>query len=297
MNKEKYYLGIDAGGSKSLLSLYSPQGVLVNEYKTQGGSLRLGAKKVYELLIPLILKLCDFASITTQQIQLGISIAGTELQQECQALEYLLQQHHFSYLKILSDAHSACLAAHQGKDGICVIIGTGIIAFQCYKNHTARAGGFGFPHDDVGSGAWLGMRALRYTFQALDQRIKPCFLTQHILNYFANDIESLITFANQANASQYAKLAPLVIEAHQNQNARAHLLLKQSAKQVETLLKALHKQTQIQLAFTLLGGISPFILPLISQNHLAHYQAPLDVPQKGVWYFLKNSNRNIKING
>lgn len=284
MNEKIHYIGIDAGGSKSIVSLYSSQGVLVNEYVTGGGSLRLGARAVYQTLFPLILKLSEQCEAPLHQIQLGISMAGTELQQEYQAFQALLQAHAFLNVIILSDAHGACLAAHQGQDGICIITGTGIIAWQCWQQKTARAGGFGFPHDDIGSGAWLGMRALRYTLQTLDQRKQACSLTHSILNYFSNDIETLLQFSNQARAADYAKLAPLVIEASTQHHPRAINLLKQSGKQIEILLDALYKQSHIRLPWALLGGLSEFILPFVSSSYLNYHQVARDVPQKGGWY-------------
>ena len=46
----------------------------------------------------------------------------------------------------------------------------GTVAFQIEGDKEYKVGGWGFPHGDEGSGAWLGLEAVRLTLHWLDGR-------------------------------------------------------------------------------------------------------------------------------
>src|SRR3984893_11225393 len=72
-----------------------------------------------------------------------------------------------------SDANVACLGAHRGRDGGIVVLGTGSIGFASVKGRELRIGGYGFPISDEGSGADVGLQAVRLPPRAPDGRGKP----------------------------------------------------------------------------------------------------------------------------
>src|SRR5262249_44970726 len=80
------------------------------------------------------------------------------------------RHHPFRRLVSAADAHAACVGGHAGRDGGVVIIGTGSIGWTILGGRHYRAGGWGFPVSDEGSGAWLGSAALRRALAALDGR-------------------------------------------------------------------------------------------------------------------------------
>jgi glucosamine kinase len=56
-----------------------------------------------------------------------------------------------------------------------IAIGTGTVGYQIEGDKECKVGGWGFPHGDEGSGAWLGMEAVRMTLHWLD--LSQLFLT------------------------------------------------------------------------------------------------------------------------
>src|SRR5437764_1049925 len=64
----------------------------------------------------------------------------------------------------------ANLGAHAGGDGGIVIVGTGSIGFARVGEEVYTIGGYGFPVSDEGSGADLGLSAIRRSLWARDGR-------------------------------------------------------------------------------------------------------------------------------
>src|SRR5436190_1059620 len=77
----------------------------------------------------------------------------------------------------VNDATIACLGAHGGYDGGVVLVGTGSVALAIVNGREIRIGGYGFPISDEGSGAALGLAALRLALKAHDGRIPGTRLT------------------------------------------------------------------------------------------------------------------------
>ena len=75
------------------------------------------------------------------------------------------------------------------------------MGFQIESKRMTKVGGWGFPHDDEGGGAWLGLHAVKITLKWLDRRLPESGLARAIYAYFAEDQQQLVTWANQANST------------------------------------------------------------------------------------------------
>jgi glucosamine kinase len=129
-----------------------------------------------------------------------------------------------------------------------------------------KVGGWGFPHGDEGSGAWLGLEAVRLTLHWLDGRGEPSPLLESVHAHFDNDLVRLVVWANQANATQFAQIAPLVIEHVKRQTPLALTLIRQAAREIDRLGAALASQSLDKaLPCSLLGGLAPFIEPWLGE--------------------------------
>ena len=69
--------------------------------------------------------------------------------------------HPFASVRFISDGLAACLGAHGGADGAIVVAGTGSIGVGLIGGRELRFGGYGFPISDEGSGADIGLQAIR----------------------------------------------------------------------------------------------------------------------------------------
>lgn len=230
--KQDIFIGIDGGGTKSKVRVEDSGGNVLGQAVGGPANIRLSVERAWEsihgalneVLQPLNLSLED----KDTQFHAGAGLAGCEVQEAYRT--FLKSPHFFTTLRLVSDAHAACYGAHLGKDGAIIIVGTGAVGYQMEKGEGIKVGGWGFPHDDIGGGAWLGLEALRLTFQWLDKRAEKSPLVEDVFAFFNHDIDQCVTWANRANSTELARLAPLVINHGQQEEIAALRLIKKSSQ-------------------------------------------------------------------
>ncbi len=167
-----FYLGVDAGGSHTRARLTSGDGTLLGSGESGTANTRQGLDVAVEAITLAWKTAVSEANLLPEdvrQIRAGIGIAGLNRKGVLQGLRE--QCCHFFSLAIASDAAIACLGAHGGEDGGIGIVGTGSVGFARVGEEVVVVGGYGFPISDEGSGADLGLRAIRASLWARDGRI------------------------------------------------------------------------------------------------------------------------------
>lgn len=277
LNANDFFIGVDGGGSKTKVRIEDAQGNLLGQAISGPSNIRISVDNAWHSIrsaIEEILQQHHLSLTDTQhQFHLGLGLAGCEIPDAVQA--FLKKPQGYATVLLESDAHIACLGAHQANQGAIIIVGTGVVGYQMEAGQSTRVSGWGFPHDDEGGGAWLGLEAARLTFQWLDHRIDKSPLVEDIFAFFNHDAEQFVTWANQANSTEFARLAPLVINHSQQEESVAVRLMKKAAQAIDRVDHALKKRRQQTQPFgcCLLGGIAPFIEPWLSEDLRAHLVA------------------------
>lgn len=262
------FIGVDGGGTKSKVRVEDSAGNCLGQAVSGPANIRLSVDQSWESIYHALNEIFLSAKLSLDdpqyQFHLGLGLAGCEVIKARDA--FLKRAHSFSTLHLVSDAHVACLGAHQSQDGAIIIVGTGVIGYQIQAGVNTKVGGWGFPHDDEGGGAWLGLEACRLTFQWLDHRVEKSPLVDDIFSYFDRDVEHFIAWANHANSSEFAKLAPLVINHCQQEEVAAVRLMKKAAHEIDRVWVALKKSQTKPLPCCLFGGIAPFVEPWLGEE-------------------------------
>lgn len=274
------YIGVDGGGTKCKVRVEDSAGSLLGTTVSGPANIRISVDgtwlsiftALHEILNPLHISLED----PHFRFHAGLGLAGCEVLDATRA--FLKRLHPFKTIQLASDAHVACLGAHLGRDGAIIIVGTGVVGYEIENGHVFKVGGWGFPHDDEGGGAWLGLEATRLTCQWLDHRAEKSPLVTDIFAFFNEDKEQFTAWANTANSSEFARLAPIVINHSQQEEMAAVRLIKKAAHAVDRIAFTLAKMTKSKqpLPCCLSGGIAPFIEPYIHEDVRAHM-----VPREG----------------
>lgn len=231
------FIGVDGGGTKTKVRIEDEAGNLLGQGLGGPSNIRLSIDGswqsilhvIEEILKPMQIVLSD----TAYRFHAGMGLAGCEVKEAYE--EFLRRPHPFLNLRVTSDAHIACVGAHKGKDGSVILVGTGVVGYQICEGSIAKVGGWGFPHDDIGGGAWLGMEAVHLTFQWLDHRGEKSPLAEDVFAFFNKDLDHFVTWANGANASEFARLAPLVVNHSQQEEIAAVRLIKKAAHAIERI--------------------------------------------------------------
>ena len=286
-----FFIGVDGGATKCIVRLEDEEKRLLGQEIGGPANIRNSIEDTWQSIYTCINKMLHSFSLSFEGacFHVGMGLAGCEVLEAYQA--FVKCSHPFKTLVVSSDSHIACLAAHQGGDGAIIIAGTGVVGFQMEVGKTAQVGGWGFPLDDEGGGAWLGLCACRMTLRWLDGRIPVSSLTKKIYAHFSEDQHQLIYFANNANSTQFAELAPLVIQHAKAGDTLAIQLMQQAACAIDEIGLALYKaqkQKNYSLPCSLVGGVASFLEPYLGETlraRLRPFQLP---PAAGAILLVRN---------
>jgi glucosamine kinase len=263
-----FFVGVDGGATKTLLRLVDGQGHVLGQGHGGAANIRLSVEGSWRSICEALSEALSQAALSLDsgryRLYCGAGLAGTEV--AAARDQFLATPHPFARLVLRSDGYTACLGAHGGNDGAVIAVGTGTIGFQVESGRESRVGGWGFPHGDEGGGAWLGLEAVRRTLQWLDGRAPADPLLEAVQERFDGDGNSLVAWANAASATEFAEMAPLVVEHVRRGTPLAISLVREAASELDRIGRALAAKSRRPLPCSLLGGLGKFVEPWLDQT-------------------------------
>jgi glucosamine kinase len=268
------FLGIDAGGTKSRARLISISGKIIGEGMAGPANTRIGIARLHETLVEVseqALRAAGLSSTDFSRIAAGMGIAGMSRPGAMEQLS--AASFPFETVHIDSDAAIANLGAHNGDDGAILILGTGSIGYGSIGGMTFSVGGYGFPISDEGSGAALGLSAMRHALRALDGRTKPTPLSAMVTGQFDHATPRIIAWMDTATPRDYAAFAPLVLDAAEAGDEIAVLIVEDAVLHIERFIETLFNRGAPRLA--LVGGLADRYRPWLRERTVARLSTPV----------------------
>lgn len=269
-----YFLGIDAGGSNCRARLVDAAGAVIGHGKSGTANARIGMDALYETLLDTVDQAVAEAGLTIAQratIHAGMGIAGITRPGVREALAEL--DFGFASAAYSTDALIANLGAHGGQDGAILIIGTGSAAQVRLNGEDFTIGGYGFPISDEGSGAALGLSAMRHALRALDGRTRKTPLSAAVTERFGHDTAQAIAWMDQATPRDYGTFAPLVMDYAEADDAIARSIVEHAAGHIERFIETIFERGATRC--TLVGGLAPRISPWLRWRTVERLSEPL----------------------
>ena len=198
-------------------------------------------------------------------IVVGAAGAGRDLEQE--ELRSAIARQRLAWRTIVTtDAELACAAAFSGGPGVLLIAGTGSIALtRSESGAVRRVGGLGWRMGDLGSGYWLGHRALG-AVGAMHDGLGPVTHLAEALCTAARvpGIAGLVRWSVKATVAEVAALAPAVLACADTGDPVAAALRDAAVDHLaELALAAGARQAPVALSGGLLSGHRSFREQLI----------------------------------
>ncbi len=268
------YLGVDAGGTASKARLVDSDGTILGTGKAGPANTRIGIETLHATLLEVCEQATRSAGLSAEQvatIRCGMGIAGINrmgMKPQIQALPFPFANAQFS-----SDAMIANLGAHRGNDGAILILGTGSVGLIKRGEDSFSIGGYGFPISDEGSGAALGLSAIRHAVRALDGRTRPTPLSQAITKQFDHAIPQVIAWMDDAAPGDYASFAPLVMDYADNGDEIALSIVRDAALHVERFIETIIAKGATRCV--LMGGLAERMKPWLRVRVVSHLDEPL----------------------
>jgi glucosamine kinase len=295
-----YFVGIDAGGTYCRASLYDDKGGLIGAGKAGSANVfndfSLAMQQIEQAIL---LAISDsMIHIDTKNIIVGAGCAGG---QTAHAKEQLLQwQHPYKHFYMTSDLHASCLAANKGGQCVVIITGTGSSIAHYQAAAVTQYGGHGFVHGDDASGAWLGLCAVKLLLKSYDHVVRDDEFCSAIsqalgLDYQASvsdktqHIDSILTYFKLKRASDYALLAPVIVDLYKSNNKTARALLDKGRDYLVSILQANKLSSSIPIFMT--GGLARTYQPLLEQKLNQEVSIMQGSAQEGAMLYAKLQGR------
>ncbi len=266
------FLGVDGGGPRCRARRASADGRVRGQAVSGPAGMRFGIQAASASILGAAREALAQAGLNEEALAntyAGIGLAGTGHIGARQALE--TWQHPFRKAWFEGDGYLAWLGAFGGDEGGIVVCGTGSIGIT-YKGQTIRVGGYGFPVSDEGSGAHIGLNAIRYSLRTLDGRARKTAFAQEVLERFSSDPAVVIRWSETASPTDYAAFAAVVIKHAAAGEPAASNLLRDAAVHIAGLAEAVLERGAPRVA--LVGGLVEFIRPYIPPATAARLTEP-----------------------
>ncbi|KTF68881.1 BadF/BadG/BcrA/BcrD ATPase family protein [Sphingomonas sp. HT-1] len=279
----QFFLGVDAGGSNCRCRLVDAAGRVLATAQAGPANAGLGLESLYATLRDVTAQAVHAAGLDDTQvagIRAAMGIAGISRPGVLAALEGF----GFPFAETLydTDAGIANLGAHGGGDGAILIIGTGSVAQVRVNGENFRIGGYGFPISDEGSGAALGLSAMRHALRALDGRTRATPLSTAVTERFGHDTARAIAWMDQATPRDYGSFAPLVMAYAEADDAIARSIVEDAVGHIERFIETIFERGATRCA--LLGGLAPKVRPWLRARTVARLSDPLGDALSGALY-------------
>jgi N-acetylglucosamine kinase-like BadF-type ATPase len=231
-----YYLGLDAGGTKTDGAIARDSTVLA---RSSGGTIkvmRTSDEDAGEHLDNLLQSLAAESGIELKSITCTcVGLAGISVPRVSTWVREALHARVGGEVLLCGDELTALDAAFCGGPGVLVIAGTGSnIAARSASGKLIRVGGWGPGVADEGSGHWIGKQAVRAIFDSLD-RDEPALLLERVQQAWdVPDLGALIDLANRTPAPDFSRLAPTVALCAEQGGAYARRVLREAGEHLGT---------------------------------------------------------------
>jgi glucosamine kinase len=259
------FVGVDGGGTGCRARVEDDKGHLLGTGIAGPAALRVGIDRALAEVEKACRAALDEAGLgdhALRSVHAAVGLAGIGRKG---AHEQLVRHPHpFNSVIYAHDATIACIGAHGARDGGIVIVGTGSIGFAVVGGREIRVGGYGFPISDEGSGADLGLHAIRLALRAYDERAVPTNLTREVMLRFHDDPFEAIAWMDHATATDYATFAPMVMRHADAGDPVARRIVRDAGEQIDELVRRLSECGASRIA--LLGGLASSMQPWLAPD-------------------------------
>ncbi len=286
---ERYFLGVDGGGSKCKASLADAEGRVLGSALSGPANPFHGIQQTLHSIESAArgaLRNAGLPGSALGSLVAGVGLAGVNLPSLYQIISEW--SHPFAQLHLTTDLRIACLGAHQSDEGAIIVTGTGSCGFVRAGGKEHLFGGHGFPCGDQGSGAWMGLEAIKSVLLASDELGPKTQLTDVIADLLEARGVVIVERLSGKPSSDYARLAPLVFAAAEANDPVALEIVQRGADYISAMARKLlaHKPSRLSM----IGGLAERLEPWLDVGVVGKLARPLGTPDAGALRFARQES-------
>lgn len=253
---ERWFLGIDGGGTKTALALADSSGKIVATLRTDCcNPIDIGFERSKEVLSDAVYRICR--NIRLSQVTMYAGIAGGTSGGMKEALREFFSGFGFERFDNDSDNKNIIAAGLGDDDGISVILGTGICVWSKSRGKFSRVAGWGYLIDDGGSAYNIGRDALSAYYRASDGSGSETLLTG-MINEIIDSPEELLKNIYADGKKRIAGFSPLVFKAAEMGDRLSEEILNRNFSFAADLIRVAARAfpAGLQIKVVLAGGLT-----------------------------------------
>ncbi|HZC43890.1 MAG TPA: BadF/BadG/BcrA/BcrD ATPase family protein, partial [Acidobacteriaceae bacterium] len=227
-----YFLGLDAGATRTRCVLADDTAILA---RATSGTITILRRPVEDAEKNLDALLRDVAA--ESGVALGsiactcVGLAGISVPRVADWVRKELHARVSGEILLAGDHAIALDAAFSGGAGVIVTAGTGSsMVGRASDGRVVHVGGWGPVVADEGSGSWIGRRAVRAVFDALDRDEETLLMKKVQEAWELPSIEALVDVANRVPGPDFPSLTPVVVECAQRGDPDAIRILNEAGQ-------------------------------------------------------------------
>jgi len=233
-----YFIGIDAGGTKTRCVLADENKVLGRAECGSIKLMRVGEAEATARLRRLLEETAAAAGVGLDKVTRScVGIGGFSIPAVREWCHAQMKAMVTGDVEVCGDEEIALDAAFKGGPGILVVSGTGSIFIGRSADGTMYlVGGWGPVLADEGSGWWIGLEAVRSGFWAKDRGIETNLLTEVQSFWGLNSLGEVVERGNDRPGPDFAALVPLVVRCAEGGDEMARAVLERAGADLAELV-------------------------------------------------------------
>jgi len=266
------HVGVDGGATRCRARVRDADGCALGEATGAAANIHVDFAAAVAIMRAVVSEALERAGIVDRgRIAIGFGLAG--LNDASDAERIISAFPGYALVRAANDATTACIGAHAGADGGLVIAGTGSAAIARVAGAETIVGGRGFALGDDGSGAHIGLDALRAATRAADGLAPGSPLTDGILDEFGSDVVAMVRWARAARPGDYGSFAPRAFDHAAAGDRIALAIVASAARGIEALTRRVVALGATRVA--LVGGVGEALRPYLDPEIAALLARPL----------------------
>lgn len=296
MKKQNLLVSIDGGATKTIVRIYNFDGKILGEHKGGPANIASDTKQSWHSVSTTLDYVIKETGLSVENINLygGGGFAGAEVPEACERFKKLCKG--FEKFNFKTDAYTSCLGAHNGKNGAIIAVGTGAVAYAIANGKSKKLSGWGFPQDDQGGGAWLGLQLISDMLQRVEGRKPKTNLSENLYQYIKQQGEDPMLWAVGAHPTKFGSLVPWLVDEAKKGCDEANAFLNQAANVISELATALLQDEFVDLPLSLLGGMSEIIAPRLAPLIRERIVPAKGHSLEGAYYLALQAYQNKEVN-
>lgn len=231
-----YYLGLDAGGTKTECAIAKDETILA---RVTGGAIkrmRVSDEDAHRHLDQILKSVAEQSGIGLDRIScVCVGLAGVNVPSVTDWVRRAFQTCVSCEVLLCGDQEVALDAAFTGGPGVLVVAGTGTnFIARTSQGKLVRVGGWGPAVADEGSGIWIGKQAVRAVFDSIDRGDSTALWEAVRQAWNLSDIGSLLDLVNREPVPNFSLLAPIVAGCATQGDRYAERVLREAGEHLGT---------------------------------------------------------------